>query len=121
GALTGHEVFASAKRDAETWAERVESGGVRAEKLETVADACRAYLKEKPGSIAEGVFRRHVFDDAIARVKLDKLRRHHLQEWRKRLEDAPALISRSKGGEKRTKPRSASTINRDMVPLRAAL
>lgn len=121
GALTGHEVFASAKRDAETWAERVESGGIQAERLETVADACRTYLKEKPGSIAEGVFRRHVFDDAIARIKLDKLRRHHLQDWRRRLEDAPALISRAKKGEKRTKVRSASTINRDMVPLRAAL
>ena len=121
GSLTGHDLFATAKKDAEAFAELVETGGVRPEKLETVADACREYLKEKPGSIAEGVFRRHVFSDPIARVKLDKLRKHHLRDWRKRLEETPALISRSKKGERRTKIRSASTVNRDMVPLRAAL
>ncbi|MBJ7417834.1 MAG: tyrosine-type recombinase/integrase [Niveispirillum sp.] len=121
GALTGNDVFTSAKREAEAWADQVESGGVQAEKVETVADACRAYLKDRPGSIAEGVFRRHVYDDPIAKVKIDKLRRHHLREWRKRLEEAPALLTRNKGGETRTKVRSQSTVNRDMVPLRAAL
>lgn len=121
GDLAGNEVFAVAKRDAELWCDRVESGGVAAEKLETVADACRAYLKVKPGSIADGVFRRQVFNDPIAKVKLDKVRRHHLLAWRQRLTETPALISRSKKGERRFKDRSASTINRDMVPLRAAL
>lgn len=121
GTLSGHDVFRQAKVDAETWAEAVESGGARAVDLVTVADACEAYLKQKPGAIADGVFRRHVFSDPIAKVKLDKLRRHHLREWRKRLEQAPALLSRSKEGEKRTKERAKSTVNRDMVPLRAAL
>lgn len=121
GTLTGNDIFTHAKKDAEAWAEQVDSGGVQAEKIETVADACQAYLKEKPGSIAAGVFRRHVFADPIAKVKIDKLRRRHLQEWRKRLEDAPALLTRNKGGERRTKTRSKSTVNRDMVPLRAAL
>src|SRR3546814_2788315 len=55
GALSGHEVFATAKKDAEAFAELVEAGGLRSEKLETVADACRAYLEDKPGPIAEGV------------------------------------------------------------------
>ena len=121
GLLSGHDVFTQAKIDAENWAEMVESGGVRARELVTVADACEAYLKEKPGSIAEGVFRRHVYSDPIAKVKLDKLRRHHLRSWRKRLEQAPALITRNKDGEQRTKARAKSTVNRDMVPLRAAL
>lgn len=121
GSLTGNDVFAQAKRDAEAWAEKVESGGTRAEKLDTVADACRSYLKAKPGSIAEGVFRRHVYSDPIARVRLDKLRRHHLAAWCKRLEEAPALVSRNRRGVKVTKARSKSTVNRDMVPLRAAL
>jgi integrase len=119
--LTGHEVFAAARKEAEAFAELVEAGGIREEKLETVADACRAYLIEKPGSIAEGVFRRHVFDDPLARIKLSKLRRRHLRDWRKRLESTPALVSRNKKGEKRVKSRSDATINRDMVPLRAAL
>lgn len=119
--LSGHDVFTQAKKDAEAWADQVESGGVLSEKIETVADACRSYLKEHPGKIAEGVFRRHVFEDPIAKVKIEKLRRHHLREWRRRLEAAPALLTRNRVGEKRTKERSPSTVNRDMVPLRAAL
>ncbi len=121
GTCKGHTVFAAAKKEAEAFAEVVETGGIQPDPLETVADACRAYLDEKPSSIAEGVFRRQVFSDPIARVKLAKLRRRHLREWRRRLEDTPALLTRSKKGEKRFKQRSAATINRDMVPLRAAL
>lgn len=121
GTLTGHDVFKQAKADAESWAETVESGGERARDMVTVKDACEAYLEQKPGSIAEGVFRRHVNADPIAKVNLDKLRRHHLKAWRKRLEQAPALLTRSKKGEKRWKERAKSTVNRDMVPLRAAL
>lgn len=122
GKLTGHDVFKQAKADAETWAETVESGGELARDMVTVKDACEAYLKERPGSIAEGVFRRHVYPDAIAKVKLDKLRRHHLKAWRKRLEQAPAMVTRTKVAEKKLmKERSQSTVNRDMVPLRAAL
>jgi integrase len=121
GTLSGHDVFKQAKSDAEAWAETVESGGERASDMVTVVDACEAYLRERPGSIAEGVFRRHVYSDPIAKVKLDKLRRHHLRAWRKRLEQAPALLTRSTRGERRTKDRAKSTVNRDMVPLRAAL
>ena len=116
GTLSGHDVFKQAKADAEAWAETFETGD------ETVKDACEAYLEHKPGSIAEGVFRRHVYSDPIAKVKLDKLRRHHLKAWRKRLEQAPALVTRTKEAEKKqVKERSKSTVNRDMVPLRAAL
>ena len=121
GTLSGHEVFKQAKTDAEAWAANVESGGELARDMVTVRDACLAYLEEKPNSIAEGVFRRHVYNDPIAKVKLDKLRRHHLRSWRKRLEQAPALLSRTKEGGKRWKERAKSTVNRDMVPLRAAL
>ena len=119
GSLAGHEVFTQAKRDAENWADAVESGGLQLRKIETVSDACRAYVEGKPG--AEGILKRTVYDDPIATLKLGKLRRHHLRSWRKRLEETPALITRNKGGEKRTKERSKATVNRDMVPLRAAL
>ncbi|ANU08704.1 site-specific tyrosine recombinase XerC [Paraurantiacibacter namhicola] len=121
GQLEGHVVFATARRDAEIWADRVQSGGITSDPIVTVEDACRAYFKRNPGPIAAGVFRRHVFDDPIASLHLSKLRRHHVQAWRDRLEAAPALISRSKAGPTRTKPRASSTVNRDMVPLRAAL
>lgn len=121
GALPPNERFLAARKEAERLAELVEAGGKVRRKIETVADACREYLTERPGSIAEGVFRRHVYDDPIARVKLDKLRRHHVKEWRHRLEDAPAILSRNKEGERRTRVRAASTVNRDMAPFRAAL
>ena len=121
GTLSGHDVFTAAKKDAEAFAELVETGGLRPEKLETVADACRSYLEVKPGPIVAGVFRRHVVSDPIARVKLNKLRKHHLRDWRKRLEETPALLTRNKKGVKRTKDRAPATVNRDMVPLRAAL
>lgn len=122
GTLSGHDVFKQAKADAEAWAETVETGGERARDMETVKDACEAYLEQKPGSIAEGVFRRHVYSDPVAKVKLDKLRRHHLKAWRKRLEQAPALVTRTHEAEKKqVKERSKATVNRDMVPLRAAL
>lgn len=117
--LVGHEVFGHARQDAETFTQQVESGGVSVQKLVTVADACRAYADGKPKAV--GILNRTIYSDPIAKVKLDKLRRHHLTAWRKRLEETPALITRNKGGEKRTKPRAASTVNRDMVPLRAAL
>jgi integrase len=119
GALSGHDIFAQAKRDAEAWADSVESGGVQTRKIVTVEDACRDYLSDRPKS--EGILKRTVFHDPIGKVKLDKLRRHHLRDWRKRLEESPALLTRNKGGQKRTKDRSKSTVNRDMVPLRAAL
>lgn len=117
----GHDIFTGAKVDAEAWAETVESGGERASDMISVSDACAGYLKEKPCSIQQGIFRRHVFSDPIASVKLDKLRRHHVRAWRKRLEETPALLTRNMNGEKRWKERSKSTVNRDMVPLRAAL
>ena len=59
--------------------------------------------------------------DPLGKVKLDKLRRRHVAEWRKRLEETPSLVSRNKEGEKRTRTRAPSTVNRDMAVLRAAL
>jgi integrase len=54
-------------------------------------------------------------------VKLSKLRRRHVKEWRDRLEAQPALVSRRKEGEAIHRKRAASTVNRDMAILRAAL
>lgn len=111
--------FVAAKREAESFAELTESGGYVRDAAETVADACRAYCKGN--SEADGRFKRHVYDDPIAAVKLPKLRRHHLRAWRQRLEEKPALVSRSKEGPSRTRDRSPASINRDMTMLRAAL
>jgi len=119
GTLVPNERFAVAKKEAEKLAELVEAGGEVRRKIETVADACREYGKTRDD--AEGRFKRHVYDDPIAKVRLDKLRRHHVRDWRKRLEEKPSLVSRNKDGEKRTRDRAAATVNRDMAGLRAAL
>jgi integrase len=119
GTLAGNEMFAAAKREAETLAELVEAGGQVRSKVETVADACRAYAESRPE--AGERFRRYIYSDAIAKVKLDKLRRRHVSDWRKRLEGQPALVSRRKDGEPRVRDRAASTVNRDMAVVRAAL
>ncbi|WP_298018299.1 tyrosine-type recombinase/integrase [uncultured Parasphingopyxis sp.] len=126
GALKGNEIFTAARKEAEALAELVESGGEVRAKVETVADACREYAKTKSrhGNLrteAEPRFKRYVYYDPVAKVKLTKLRKRHLKEWRKRLEARPALVSRNKTGEQKMRERAPSTINRDMTALRAAL
>ena len=119
GALVGNAIFTAAKREAEALADLVESGGEMRAKVETVADACRTYAKSRPE--AEARFKRYVYADPLGKARLDKLRRRHLSEWRKRLEQTPSLVSRSKDGPIRTRTRAPSTVNRDMAVLRAAL
>lgn len=119
GTLPGNEMFAAAKKEAERLADLVETGGEVRAKMETVGDACREYAKTRPE--AGHRFRRYVYADPIAKVKLDKLRRRHVKEWRERLEAQPALVSRRKEGEAIHRKRAASTVNRDMAVLRAAL
>lgn len=119
GTLAGNEMFSAAKKAAEAMAELVESGGEVRTKIETVADACREYAKTRPE--AGHRFRRYVYDDPIAKVRLDKLRRRHVKEWRERLAALPALVTRSKKGDAVHRQRAASTVNRDMAILRAAL
>ncbi|MBO9621588.1 MAG: tyrosine-type recombinase/integrase [Sphingomonas sp.] len=119
GKLPGRDRFADAKREAEAFAALVESGGQVEEMPKTVEEACRRYAETH--SDAVGRFKRHVYSDPIAKVKLAKLRRHHLQAWRKRLEDKPALVTRRKKGPQVTRDRAPSSINRDMAMVRAAL
>ncbi len=119
GDLSGKDRFTAAKKDAEAFAEQVETGGVVEAKLETVGDACLVYAETRPD--AEGRFKRYVYGDPLAKVRLDKLRKRHLIDWRARLEATPAQVSRRKKGEKRIRERAPATINRDMAVLRAAL
>ncbi len=119
GTLAGNEMFSAAKKAAEAMAELVESGGEVRAKIETVADACREYAKSRPE--AGHRFRRYVYDDPIAKVRLDKLRRRHVKEWRERLAALPALVSRNKKDDAVHRQRADSTVNRDMAILRAAL
>jgi integrase len=111
--------FALAKQAAEAFSGDVERGSVADEKIETVEDACRRFAKANDEAAAR--FKRYVYGDPLAKIKLAKLRRSHLLGWRQRLEATPALVSRSKKGEPTTRPRSPATLNRDMAVLRTAL
>lgn len=119
GALSGRDRFMVAKKEAEEFVAVIEAGGQIEKALETVDDACRRYAKMN--TEAEGRFKRHVYSDPIAKVKLSKLRRGHLKAWRQRLEEKPALVTRRKNGDQLTRPRAPASVNRDMAILRAAL
>lgn len=94
GMLKGNEIFTAARKETEWLAELVEAGGAIKAKIETVADACRAYAATRPEAGTR--FERYVYSNALAKVKLSKLRRRHLAEWRKELEVMPSLASRTK-------------------------
>lgn len=118
GHLPGNERYGAAKKEAEAWFKKLASGG-SAESID-IAEACRRYAHGKPD--AEQRFQRHVYGDPIARVLLDKLQPHHVKDWRRRLEAKPAIVGAHKDrSSSPTRERSPASINRDMVPLRAAL
>ena len=125
GELESSKRFKAAKDATEKFAKLIEAGGELRPELQTVTDACQDYAaklqttdKQKE---AEQRFGRYVYGQPLARISLEKLRKRHVQEWRDWIEAQPALVSRSKRGEVRTRPRAPSTINRDMAVLRAAL
>jgi len=119
GRLPGRDRFAAAKMETEKFFDLVTSGGWIEIRAETIEDACRHYVAANPE--AAGRFKRHVYSDPIAKLKLAKVRRNHLHAWRQRLAEKPALVSRRKKGVQITRPRAPSSINRDMAMLRAAL
>lgn len=117
GHLPPSDQFTAASKQAREWFTHLAGGG-EADVL-TVEEACRRYAKNKPE--AEQRFIRHVYGDPVAKVSLDKLASRHISEWRKRLEAKPAVLAKRSDGESPTRPRSSASVNRDMVPLRAAL
>lgn len=119
GDVSPKDRFALAKDAAEVFAKKVESGAISDERIETVADACKRFGADRPQD--EARFRRYVYSDPIAKVRLEKLRRKHVKDWRDRMHATPALVSRSKVGEPATRPCSPATLNRDMAVFRAAL
>jgi integrase len=132
GVLEDHpdgERWTVAKRQAEAWAQHVATGGITEPK--TVAEACDAYvahLRAEKGEAAAADaarrFKQYVTDDArFAALELSKLTPPVMQAWRAGLASRPVHRSgRGKAPAVSTdKPRSPSSLNRDMTPFRAAL
>lgn len=125
GDRPAHARFDAAKKAAEAWFVHLGRGG--SSDAVTVRDACARYVaklrEEGRGDAAkdtEARFKRRVDSDPLADLELSKVVRKHFEEWRKRLVKAPVL-RQSDGKKPRGTPRAASSVNRDMTALRAAL
>lgn len=119
--------FDAAKRAADEWFRHLGMGG--APESLTVRSACERYVNyvrsKRTDTAADDIgarFRRWVYSDRkFADIELSKLRKEHIDEWRKALAKRPVKINRSPKTEPVTRERSAASVNRDLTPLRAAL
>jgi len=119
--------FDAAKRAADEWFRHLGMGGAP-ERL-TVKLACERYVDHvrahKGDTAANDIsarFSRWVYSNkAFAGIDLDKLRKEHLDAWRKALAKTLVKVNRSPNAEPVTRERSAASVNRDLTPLRAAL
>lgn len=107
------------------WFDHRKSGGISASI--TVAEACQRYIDKLRGSgkengavDVEGRFKRWVFSDVkFSKTALIKLTSGMLNDWRMKLVTTPALLQDK--AKTATKLRAASSVNRDMAVLKAAL
>jgi len=119
--LPDHQRFDAAKEAAEAWFTHVGRGG-STEEL-NVAQACAAYVthqRDRKGAAAatdvEQRFKRWVATNhKLSTTELKKLTAGQLEGWRLALRKAP--VGKATAG----RLRSASSVNRDMTALRAAL
>ena len=114
--LAPNERHKAALKEARDWIDHLDAGG--SAKAITIRQVCERYALDRPD--AQKRFRRYVYSDPISRVHISKLTDKHVRAWRERLENLPALVTRSKSANV-TRKRSAATTNRDMVAFRAAL
>lgn len=125
--LPAHQRFAAAKRAAEELSGHLAQGG--AADSVTVAQACAAYVdhlraegQDRTAADTEARFARWVDGDKIARIDMRKLAPHHVRTWRQALIATPVVVNPHAAEEARiTRKRAASSVNRDMSALRAAL
>lgn len=117
--------YDAAKKEAEQWFTHLGRGG--AVVSVTVRIACENYVKHvrttKGDDTADDLqarFARWVDDAPIGRVVIAKLSRRQVDAWRAGLAATPVVVD-PHAEEPRTRPRAASSVNRDCAALRAAL
>jgi integrase len=120
--LTGEADFEQARQGARDFAELVRNGAV-ARKTDTVLAACEAYVAHvrdidrapaRADALASAI-RRAVEGTPLAGADLATLDQPMFTAWR------VALSEGTVGKGRFSRPLASSTINREMVPLRAAL
>lgn len=125
--FTPSQRYDSAKNAAEAWFLHRGKGG--ATENVTVRVACDRYVKhvrtdrgDKPADDLDMRFKRWVHaDSALASLDLSKLTKTRMEAWRKAMAKTPAKVNRDSRDVPITRPRAASSVNRDMAALRAAL
>lgn len=117
--------FDEAKKAAEAFYEHLGRGGSK--KAVTVKSACATYVdhirgikSDKHAKDLSGRFARWVDESKIADIPLTKLTPVHVFSWRRFLTETPVVVN-PHAKEKIYRPRSPSSVNRDMTALRAAL
>ncbi|MBS0216372.1 MAG: tyrosine-type recombinase/integrase [Proteobacteria bacterium] len=120
GPVTAENDYEAAKREARRW-RRIVEAGVQTDRPLTVADVCRDYTKaikaegrERTAIDTRKRFDRIVYDDAIGKVRADKLTQRQLEAWMARME-AGEMTGRKSGIP------SKATFNRNLTSLKAAL
>lgn len=118
------ERYDAARREADTWFRQL--GRAATLTIETVGSACRKYVQHliahgrtQSAHDAEMRFRRWVYDTPFGRTELPRLKPASVGTWRATLAATPSRPQDK--AKEATRPRSASSLNRDMTPLRAAL
>ncbi|MBI5716609.1 MAG: integrase [Burkholderiales bacterium] len=119
-----HARFDVASKAAREWFAHLGRGG-KARQI-NVKTACANYVKHLAGAgklqaarDTEKRFARWVNDHKIGAISLQKLKPGDIDTWRRELASTPATPQDKRRAP--TRPRAASTLNRDMTSLRAAL
>lgn len=86
----------------------------------TLRDALREYAKQGPADAASR-FELYAYGDPIVDTPLNQLDDSMVGAMRERIASRPAKVARLADGTVKTRTRAASTINRDLTPVRAAL
>lgn len=123
--LPSHRRFDEAVKLAGQWFDHRNSGGSAVNI--TVAEACRRYVakqreqgKESTAKDLEGRFNRWVYSSPkLSSTLVTKLTPGILNDWRVKVTKTPAMLQDKT--KTATKPRSPSSINREMAALKAAL
>lgn len=125
--LPASQRYDAAKRQAEEWFKHLGMGG--SSEVVTVRRACERYVDhvreakgDKPADDVDARFKRWVYQHKeLADAELAKLSRPRIEKWRQALAKTPVKVNRDSRDIPVTRPRSASSVNRDVTALRAAL